>query len=187
LLGGSPVGDPKAEPDELNVVLANLVHEQLPSPALLINSTSDIVERNRSFTNLFGELLDPDEPNTLVMYFTDDRMRALMPDWEKHARGRVARFRTEYGQAPDNPRFDELISKLNEASPVFHAEWERREVVQFEDYVLTLHHPVAGELSFNQVHLRPLAHPRLTLIVHPPANHETRAKLVKMLDEPTES
>ncbi len=70
-------------------------------------------------------------------------------EWEKLARVYLAQFRAGYGRFINDPWWAEQIAELNRISPEFRELWPRQDVLNVSEGRKTMHHPLAGELSFD--------------------------------------
>jgi len=153
-----------------------------PFPAFALTFRWDIVAWNRSAARLYGDFSrrPAKERNSLWSAFLNPQMRALIPGWEVHARGMVARFRVEAGRAADRRDFDELVADLSRASPEFRAFWNDHDVFELVEGLKVIAHPEFGTIEFDHVGLT-YAEPdgralRVTLYAPRPGVSTTRAR-----------
>ena len=85
-----------------------------------------------------------------------------------------------------DPAFEELISALESSSPEFRKLWKRHEVAGSGDGRKELIHPVVGPLTFDHAVFRHGDSGEQRLVLYTPAcEHETRAKLAQLVEDPT--
>jgi hypothetical protein len=185
-LAGLPVDEPKPTVAgcELDPNLIDLVNDQMPSPACLIRTTSDLVAWNKAYASLF---VDPDtlplvRRNALVVMLTSPSIRAMLRDWEAQSRETIAAFRAEAGKNPGDPRFAQITELLLRESDLFRDTWPRHEIRRFIGHRQVLVHPQIGELHAQQLLLRPLGQPSFILMIHRIADADQRKRLAHLLD-----
>lgn len=184
-LAGSPVLEAHPARVDVDPALVTLLDELLPSPAIVATSTFDFLAWNRAYTALFDDPDSvPDEPpNGLWMLFTSETLRSRLPNWETEAQEVVSRVRAEYGKNPQDERLRDLIAGLTEASEEFRAAWQRPQVGRFAQHEQLVEHPTLGRMTLHPELLRPLDRPGLLVTVYLPADSETRARLVELLEQ----
>lgn len=163
--------------------------DQLDScPAWVCGERWDFLAWNRAATIIHGDIatLEGVERNGLYRLFLSPRMRAMLVDWEVHARDCVAKLRLAHARHVDDPWFNELVHALRARSPEFAAWWDDHNVQLPQHGVKIYDHPEAGRLEFDYVTLA-LAGGHGTMVTYVPADGtDTRRKmahqLVKRLD-----
>jgi transcription regulator MmyB-like protein len=107
-----------------------------------------------------------------------------MSDWEASARLMVAKFRADSARNLGDPSFEELISALRGASPEFRKWWNRHEVAGSGEGRKELVHPTVGRMSFEHAVFSHLELNEQRLVLYSPlCEHDTQAKLARLLDE----
>lgn len=141
-----------------------------PAPAFAVTPHWDIAAWNRAYQGLFpGVASAPaEERNLLQFVFTDDYVRAMLPDWELTSRQFLAEYRAETGSRAAGPAHVRLLAYLRSASPDFELAWEEHAVLRFESRQRTFMHPEAGELDFEQLKLVPQDAPDLHVVAYLP-------------------
>lgn len=177
-LAGAPVDVTPGGRPEVAPALVALVDDLSPSPAYLTTGCFDLIAWNPAFSAVFG---DPDavpveQRNGLYLLF-DPELATRLESWEEELEDNVARFRSASGKYPDDPRFAEILADLLETEPRFAAAWEKREAKRFYGRAQVVNHPDAGELRLDMVELTAVEHSGVTLVVHRPADDETRRRL----------
>lgn len=176
---GDPLG-PK-EP-AVSSHLQVLLDELDPCPAWVVGARWDYVAWNRAATVISGDLdkVALRDRNTLCQLFVGDRLRRILVDWDRHAKGVVGTVRAQCAGMPDDPWVDQLVGRVRAASREFDAWWDDPEIRGYEDGEKHYRHPDLGALAFTYTKLG-LADQRyrtLSLRVYVPlAGTETRAKM----------
>ncbi|WP_394159375.1 helix-turn-helix transcriptional regulator [Galactobacter valiniphilus] len=141
-----------------------------PAPAFALTPHWDIAAWNRSYAGLFpGVLAAPaEERNLLLFVFTDDYVRAMLPDWELTSRQFLAEYRAETGSRVAGPAHVRLLEHLRAVSEDFSRAWDEHAVLRFASRQRTFLHPEAGELDFEQLGLVPQDAPELSVVAYLP-------------------
>jgi PAS domain-containing protein len=164
--------------------LRALVDSQDPAVAVLSDARFDVVAWNRSAEALFGYgSFPPDERNTVWLMFANPAMREILPDWAADARRLIAEVRGGSPAVLADPRFAALLDRLRREFPEARRWWDTHEVLQRGGLTKRFRHPVAGELLFERVVLRPVGAPELELKVLLPAEGTgTGERLIRLAD-----
>ncbi len=181
VLAGLPV--PRSETGGDGLRLRRLVDAAAPSPAVLYDRHFDYLAWNTPYVRVRHdpESLPPGRRNMLWMMFTDAGNRARMVHWEPAARAVLRQFRAAVGQAPDDPRFIELVAALTEASSEFRQWWQDYSVREFKPATVAIDHPGAGRISLDMFQLRPVEHPDLLLVVQVPSGPDDLRRVESLL------
>lgn len=115
----------RAEVPDVDLAALRPVVDGLAAPAAVVDRRFDVVAANAGF----AELAPPDR--NLVLAFTDPAWRARTPDWEPLARNAFRHFRARADQAPDDPRFAELLRDLKSRRGDLAPWWDCRAVRDF--------------------------------------------------------
>ncbi|HXQ42519.1 MAG TPA: helix-turn-helix transcriptional regulator [Candidatus Udaeobacter sp.] len=144
--------------------------DAIGSPAYARNSRFDVVAWNSANTRMFGDfsLIASGERNVIWLMFARTYHRRTMPNWEADARGLLAKFRMNFGQAADAKEFLSLISELNISSADFRRMWAEHDVSDLGEGVTHFSSPRHGELVFQHHTMMPEALPDLRIIVFIP-------------------
>jgi len=188
LLGRGEQASPcKAPAEEVPPTLRRLVENLGPGPAYLLGRRWDYLAWNQSFERVFGwePGSAPLSRNHVWLWFMDPTRRTLCSgDWATSARLLVAKFRADSARNIGDPAFEELISALNSSSPEFRKLWKRHEVAGSGLGRKELNHPVVGPLAFDHAVFNHGDAGEQRLVLYSPAGeYDTRAKLVRLLDE----
>lgn len=174
LQGGSVTAHPS---------LVALVDDLLPAPAYVMTPANDLAAWNRAYALLFGDpdVLPVEHRNGLWMMLFCENIRTGMVDWENEAEDMIAWFRAESGKFPGDTRIEEFVRDLMDTSAVFRRAWQLQRVARFVGHVQVFDHNDVGVVRMQQLELRPLDQPSLTLMVHRPADQESRTRLERLL------
>ncbi|CCH32739.1 helix-turn-helix transcriptional regulator [Actinosynnema sp. NPDC047251] len=149
-----------------------------PAPCFVVNHLSDLLAWTDGYARLMRPtgVLDQDEPNLLWFVFTDERARAVYPDWSGVADEYVVDLHElRRGDAVVDAFAERLATTVGAE---FAARWERRPLGgRPADREMT--HPDIGtvRLSFETMQL---ADPDQRLVVLLPADAATEAKLNRL-------
>jgi transcriptional regulator with XRE-family HTH domain len=138
------------------------------NPAYLLGSHFEILAWNQAATNVLCDFakISSTELNALTFLFSD-HMRALLVNWESHARYSVAAFRVSVSRKLNEPWCMSLVEELSERSTEFRAWWPQHEVQRRPD-ICKLDHPRLGLLVLEQTVLMLHENQDLRLIVYTP-------------------
>lgn len=175
---------PPTAPAILPSHLQHLLDAQGPSPAFALSPEWMIVGWNDAYEALYPGVAnaDPERRNLLLMIFTDPYVRSLLPDWDVTSRQFLAEYRAEAGAQLGRAEHVALVGRLMDESPEFAAAWQTHRIERFASRERGFHHPVAGDLSFEQHRLIPSDLPELQLVVYlAPEGSVTRATMRQLL------
>ncbi|UQN30270.1 helix-turn-helix transcriptional regulator [Brachybacterium kimchii] len=171
LAGFTPRPRPElAEPEPVPPHVQHLLDALDPAPSFALTAHWDVAAWNRSYEGLFPGVLDADpaQRNLLQFIFTDDRVRAMLPEWELTSRQFLAEYRAEAGGRAGGPQHVRLVKHLRALSPDFSRAWDAHEVDRFSSRVRIFEHPEGGRLVFEQVNIVPQDAPDLHIVSYLP-------------------
>ena len=114
--------------------------------------------------------------------FTNDNYRRLFIDWDNHAKGMIARFRTTSAPYIEDPWLFEFIKALENESEEFKLWWSLHDVQNNDEVHKILRHPIVDILTFEFSSFDLTDNSRLQLIVNTPcANTDTAIKMRTLL------
>ena len=153
--------------EELSPALLRLVESLDPHPAYIMGRRWDLLAWNRAAALVFSvdAPMPPHSRNMMWRIFTNPRLRAQNPDWERVARYTVAQFRADYARYPGDPRFAALIADLHRACPEFSRWWSQHDVSGRPDCHKHMRHATLGALDFEQVTMEPDTSPDLKIVI----------------------
>lgn len=121
LAGLSPRARAAAVPDRVDPSLLQLMDAWPDNPTIVYNRAYDVLAANTIADALFHEWTY--SRNLMHVVFTDPAARTFYADWHVVARDSVAGFRLGYGEAPDDPRIQQILTELLDRSPEFAQLW----------------------------------------------------------------
>jgi transcriptional regulator with XRE-family HTH domain len=168
--------------DPLNPALQRML-DALAVPALIKTARWDVIAWNALITKVFRDygLLPPGERNLLRLLLVDDTSYQDDPEgYRTTARRILSKFRVDYSQYSDDPRFDELIDGLTKDSAIFRELWNGAEVMNRSEAVA--YHPQLGGLWFEHTSYVPEGSPTLRLVIFVPHDEQTAEKVAAAAD-----
>lgn len=171
-------------PTEIAPRLRQVLDALAPSPAIVRNTTWDVVAWNRAAIVLDDyDALPVERRNILRLLFLDPEARRVNADWPAVARSIVGIFRADTARAEVSSIVQPLVADLQVRSPDFAVMWRDSKVQGACDGVRRLRHPVAGDLELEFSSFGVDGRPDLTMLVYTAGNAETTDK-IKLLTEP---
>jgi transcriptional regulator with XRE-family HTH domain len=158
-----------------------------PLPASVVTSLFDYVAVNSAYTRLYGIALDDlpaDRRNTLFAMF-DTTREFPVDDISGLRTSLVEQLRFQSAEDPSEPRLTSLITELMTESEEFRQLWAHHENVRRsteEEFVLTWHHRLVGDVHLRPTQLSLLARPNLWITVHIPLSPTDRQRLQSLHD-----
>jgi transcriptional regulator with XRE-family HTH domain len=158
----------RAELDPEHLAKIQVILDAIAAPAYARNDRFDVVAWNEANTQMFGDFgtIAPSERNIIRRVFGSPYHRRTMLNWEQDARGLVARFRLNYGQAGKDPRFAALIDEMIAASEDFRRMWAEHDVTDVGEGVYLYKTRKHGTIAFQHSTLMPEALPELRIVVY---------------------
>src|SRR6201992_3284395 len=164
--------------DRVPPYLRALVRQVEPFPAAVLDGRGQILACNRGYDALFG-LAGVPEPsrNVLLLYFTDPRMRRLIPEWHLDAPRVVSQFRAALARHADDPSWLALLATLRGGSAEVDRLCGHPEIFPPGHAPQRFLHPVVGPLRLATYHLWSEPGPDgLVVAGYSPADATTAAK-----------
>jgi hypothetical protein len=168
--------------DSVPPYLRSLLRQVEPFPAAVRDGRWQILAFNRSYDALFGlEPVPPADRNVLLLFFTDPRMRRLLPEWEVDAPRVVSQFRAAMARHATDPAWILLLERLRCGSAEFERLWQDSGLFHPGNAPQRFLHPVAGPLRLASYHLWSEPRPDgLVATGYSPADAATAAKLPRL-------
>lgn len=138
---------PTATEKEGNDSIVSLIQAQVPAPAFMMDKNLTILQTNRSYSRIYGDLLSEDLlcRNAVWRTFNDEFMRTALNDWPSYARHQVALFRQIYSRDADSKfLYQVFVSVKND--PTFREAWDKLAVADFHEQRLLVNTVEVGEL-----------------------------------------
>jgi hypothetical protein len=95
--------------------------------------------------------------------------RVFISDWEGRARRITAEFRADCRSHLDEPVLLRLVEELSAASADFARFWKQHDVLDRQGGERGFHHPLRGEIHYQQVTLRPGEHESIKFVMLRPS------------------
>ena len=121
LAGQSPRARTAAASEHVDPSLLQLMDAWPNNPAIVYNRAYDVLASNSIADALFHSWSH--SRNLMHVVFTDPAARTFYRDWHDVARNSGAGFRLGRGEAPDDPRTQQVLAGLLAASPEFTRLW----------------------------------------------------------------
>ncbi|WP_405162859.1 helix-turn-helix transcriptional regulator [Nocardia sp. NBC_01499] len=145
LAGLSPRARAAAVPDRVDPSLLQLMDAWPDNPAIVFNRAYDVLAGNAIADALFLDWTH--SRNLMHVVFTDPAARTFYVDWHDVARNSVAGFRLGYGEAPDDPRIQQVCAELLDRSPEFAQLWTTHDARGKALESKRFDHPAVGPLT----------------------------------------
>lgn len=150
---GVPVPAAPSAPARTADDRVRLVLEALgDTPAIVYGPFVDIITANRAARFLFADFdaLPPLERNAVGWMLLSPVARDLYRDqWDVGARDLIGMLRIDVGRRPGDPRGEQVVGQLNDASPYFRRVWTEYQVSTWQTEEKVLYHSAAGPLRFH--------------------------------------
>ncbi|MGY0023191.1 helix-turn-helix domain-containing protein [Streptomyces sp. cg35] len=152
-----------------------------PTPAVLVNWVGDILAHTAGYARFAAPLgiLDGDQPNVVRYLFTDERARAVYPDWDRVADDQMARFRQ--GAPLADPHVTALVDELTvTAGAPFADRMAAAPTLPRRAGHDLVAHPEVGPLRLSYEALALPDADAQTILVHLPADDSTAVALDRL-------
>lgn len=170
----------------VNATIERVLDNLILSPSFIMDTRWNIISWNKAASVVFGDFnrIDVCERNMVWMMFNNDAYKNLFVDWELHAKGMLARFRSTTAKYFNDPWFIDFIEKLKEKSEKFNLWWSMYEVETKIGFHKKVKHPIAGTMIFEFASFDVCDSPNLKLIVNNPLPEtDTDVKVKLLLDK----
>jgi transcriptional regulator with XRE-family HTH domain len=160
---------PEVPPDvELLIRSMNL-------PAIVLSLQLDVLAWNAQQAAIYRDYdkIPVEERNIALIMFTKPATHMTPTQFEETASRTVARLHYDYSRSADKERFDVLVRRLCNHSPLFRRLWH---VPEFNLRAFGLHrftHPRFGPVSLEHTSFSPDGHPDVRVAVCAPADDST--------------
>ena len=150
--------------------------EGLPWPAIVTNLRWDVLAWNRLNTLIYRDYtqLPEDGRNLIELLFTQPPYQHDAAAAENFARRTLAKLRVDYSVFDGDPKFDAMIQRLENVSPMFRRLWHTSDICLGSFGTNRFTHKLYGELSFEHTSCMPDGHPTLRMVLCRPADEVTR-------------
>jgi transcriptional regulator with XRE-family HTH domain len=169
--------------DTINPILQHLLDSMECSPAFVLNSRWNIIAWNKAACAVFADfsIMENCDRNLIWLMFTSESYKKLFPDWEIHARGMLARFRSSLGNFIEDPWILQFVEKVKLHSVEFDELWPRHEIEDENEMYKKIDNPIVGRLNFEYSSFQILDNHNFKLLVNTPAPDTDTAEKVNFL------
>lgn len=172
--------------ETVSPMLQHVLDNLLLSPSFIMDTRWNIIAWNKAASVVFTDFskMDASKRNMVWMMFTHYDYKKLFIDWEFHAQGMLARFRSSTGQYIEDSWLVKFIEDLKGESEEFNLWWSLHDVRRNSEIYKKLIHPIVGELIFEFSSFDVLDNSNLKLIVNTPfSESDTYRKVKSLLDK----
>lgn len=170
----------------VNPTIERVLDNLILSPSFIMDTRWNIISWNKAASVVFGDFnkINVHERNMVWMMFNNEAYKNLFVDWEFHAKGMLARFRSTTAKYFDDPWLIDFIEKLKEKNKKFNLWWSMYEVETNIGFHKKVKHPIAGIMIFEFASFDVCDSPNLKLIVNTPLPEtDTDVKVKLLLDK----
>ncbi|AEG94117.1 helix-turn-helix transcriptional regulator [Ramlibacter tataouinensis] len=155
------------------------------SPTIVKSPNWDIVGWNAAAVAVLADYpsLPAGGRNVLRRLFSEDAVRASLPDWEADARFALAVFRVDAARAGDCPEAVALADELQETSADFRRLWAENEMRSNGSGIKRIQHPVVGALALEYSAFAVAGAEGLTMIVFTPKSGADAKAIESLLSD----
>lgn len=145
-----------------------------PHPVYALDYAAKVIAWNAAAAEWYTDWSTREglERNIVWWMMTSDEARERVVDWETDARDITGRTRALSARYPQDPRFNELITRLHETSPEFRTWWSDQEVRSQRARQRRMRHPTLGERAMRLAVVHPSDDARVTIAFHLPLSPE---------------
>lgn len=164
-------------------ILQHVLDNLILSPSFIMDTRWNIIAWNRAASVVFTDYsqINVRERNMVWMMFTNAGYRKLFVDWEFHAQGMLARFRSDIDRFIEDPWLVKFIEELKMESKEFKLWWSKHEIQGNSETNKILNHPIAGSMKFEFSSFEVSNNSGLKLIVNTPLAKTDTDKKVNFL------
>lgn len=183
LAGHTAPGDGDSPAEKADPPLLRLLAQVEPSPAYILGVHSDLLGWNRHAAALFRGLdaLPDDRRNLLWWVFAVPEARDVLVDWEREARGLLARQRAAAARHPDDPGHAAVVEAVCAVDPQAREWWSRHDVQASRSGSKSLRHPELGVLTLDHTVLIPADNAEQRLVVYSATPDSPEARALPLL------
>ncbi|MEU6383319.1 helix-turn-helix transcriptional regulator [Streptomyces bauhiniae] len=180
-LAGAADPTPAAVCPSITPALRATLRQMEPFPAAVQNSRYDILAYNRTYARLLCDMdaVPPEDRNCVLLAYSNPEWRSSIVHLDEALRLMAARLRASLAGHLGEPAWKVLLKRL-QAYPEFREHWERYEVVGSRSKTKEFLNRHVGHLTLEHTDLwlSPDQGPRI--VIYPPKNEESRARLEKL-------
>jgi transcriptional regulator with XRE-family HTH domain len=175
---------PRARQDSHEEAPAEVVRmiEGLTVPATAMNLRWDVLAWNRLNSELYRDYgaMPAAERNLLEILLARPVQHLGPAALESTARKLIARLRFDYSRHADDPKFEALIHRLDQQSPLFRRLWRIPEFTLRPFGIHRFNHPRFGEVAFEHTSVVPDGHPHIRMVICMPENAAAKRAITEI-------
>jgi transcriptional regulator with XRE-family HTH domain len=170
-------------PTTISPTLQQFLDQLGTIPACVVDARLTVLAWNAAHRVVFGDFaaLPEQERNLIWRLFTSPLARQANEEWEALVCVLLAQFRAGYARFIKDPWWVRHITELSQISPEFRELWARHDVLNVSEGRKTMHHPLAGELSFDFLFFQTVDSSDLRLLIHTPRSNTGTAEKIEQL------
>lgn len=163
-------------------LLAQLVADLSPLPAMLMNHRYDILAWNSEMAKLLPnfDTLSPQQRNAMWLCLMHPETRDFYVDRERVVREGIAHLRTAWAAHPEDQALTDLIAQCITHDQEFARLWAERDVKVNGRGRKMMRHPDAGVIAVHFETLTPLQDPDQLLVIYRAADDESQSALDRL-------
>jgi transcriptional regulator with XRE-family HTH domain len=168
---------------EVSPIIQHVLDNLILCPAFILDYRWNVIAWNKAACIVFedyGKLKVP-ERNMVWRMFKNKSYKELFYDWEYHAKGMIARFRSTCGVYVEDPYLFKFIEDLKQESEDFSLWWSLHNVQDSVEVYKKIRHPIAETLVFEFSSFDIGDNSGLRLIVNTPCPETDTAVKMKSL------
>ncbi|KRM34859.1 XRE family transcriptional regulator [Agrilactobacillus composti DSM 18527 = JCM 14202] len=171
-------------PDPGNLELAQLLDQQLPAPAFIMDQTLTVLQANTTYKQLYGDFLSqpPLQRNLVWRVFHSAILKDRLTDWPTYAAYMTALFRQQYSRDADSPARFQVFEAI-EQDATFQQTWQQLTVANFQAQPLLLSLPHQEELYLLE-HTLQVPGQDLYVVIQLPGDEASLALLQNLASTP---
>lgn len=171
--------------EEVSAASRRILDTLMPLPASIVMPNFDIQGYNANYCRLMGVDLDNvphDDRNSIYQYLTNEHWHNLLGDDDIVLPIFIAYFHAGMTEHRGDPRWENLLERFFEASPVFKHFWEQRHEVRYiENHTMTYYHHELGPFKIQKVNWFSAPRDGSRLLVYVPVD-EKGERIIAMLE-----
>jgi transcriptional regulator with XRE-family HTH domain len=166
----------------ISPMLQHVLDNLTLSPSFIMDARWNTIAWNKAAEVVFADFskIEPSYRNMVWMMFNYPDYRNLFVDWEYHAQGMLARFRSACSSYVEDSWYIKFVKDMQNESKEFDLWWSQYNVQINSDVYKRLKHPSVGEMVFEFSSFDVSDNPSLKLIVNAPYG-DTDKKVRRLL------
>ncbi|MFI9328415.1 helix-turn-helix domain-containing protein [Kitasatospora sp. NPDC052868] len=181
----SPAGGEQG-PGRLAEAVQPVLDSWPTSPAVLLDRYFDLLGWNPAWAALWGapEAVPADRRNLMWLMAADNRLRAVLHDWEPLAMNVFQHFRAQAGPALGDSRTGEVYRRLDADAPELRHWWGCHSVAELTARTVTVEPAGIGPVRLALSSFHPVDDPSALVLLFTPAGAADRARMTDLVAHP---